>query len=76
APADTNFTVFQMAAFNAFFNVSGQPAVSLPLQQSESGLPIGVQLVGGPFGEALLVRLAAQLEQAHPWAGRRPALLG
>jgi amidase len=73
-PEATNFTVFQMAAFNAFFNVSGQPAVSLPLHQSQSGLPIGVQLVGGPWQEDVLLRLAGQLEAAHPWASRVPAL--
>ena len=69
-----DMTVFAMALFNAFFNVSGQPAISLPLHMSASGLPIGVQLVGGPWQEEVLVRVAAQLEQAHPWAGRRAVL--
>jgi amidase len=58
--------------FTAAFNVTGQPAVSLPLHWTEAGLPIGVQLVGPPFGEALLVRVSAQLEAARPWADRRP----
>lgn len=66
--------VFMMTAFAAGFNVTGQPAVSLPTHVSPKGVPIGVQLVGGPWGEALVFRVAAQLEEALPWAGRRPAL--
>ncbi len=58
----------------AVFNVSGQPAISLPLCQGEDGLPSAVQLVGPPAGEALLLALAAQLEDACPWADRRPRL--
>jgi amidase len=56
------------------FNVSGQPAMTLPLGQSQTGLPIGVQFVGQPAGEGLLFRLASQLEQAAPWASRCPRL--
>jgi amidase len=54
------------------FNTTGQPAISLPLHQGPDGLPIGMQLVGGLGEEALLLGLAAQLEQALPWADRRP----
>jgi amidase len=46
--------------------------MSVPLHWSEDGLPIGVQLIGPPFGEAMLIRLAAQLEDARPWADARP----
>lgn len=69
-PADM---VVATVAFTAFANVTGQPAISLPVHETGDGLPIGAQLVGSPFGEATLLRLAGALEQALPWAGRRPA---
>jgi amidase len=56
------------------YNCTGQPAISLPLGVDSSGLPIGVQLVGPPQGEAVILGLAAQLEQARPWNTRRPQL--
>jgi amidase len=58
--------------FTALANLTGQPAISLPLHWS-GNLPIGVQLIGRPAGEAGLLALAAQLEEARPWAYRRPA---
>jgi amidase len=58
--------------FSALANVTGQPAISLPLYQGADGLPMGVQLIAGPLREDLLLALGAQLEQALPWAGRTP----
>jgi amidase len=60
--------------FTAILNITGQPGISLPLYHGEDGLPTGVQLIGPPAGEDVLLRLAAQLEQAVPWAERRPDL--
>ena len=63
-----------IGTFTALFNATGQPAISLPLHWSEEGLPIGVQLVA-PYGrEDVLIAVAAQLEEARPWADRRPPL--
>ncbi len=64
--------IVAMAAFTAIFNITGQPAISVPLHVSASGLPVGVQIVAGPWREAQLVRVASQLEQADPWAHRYP----
>ena len=58
--------------YTALFNVTGQPAVSLPLFHGDDGLPLAVQLAGRPAGEGELLALAAQLEAASPWAHRRP----
>lgn len=60
--------------FMIAYNVTGQPALSLPLAQHSNGLPIGVQLGARPGEEHLLIGLGAQLEQAMPWAGRIPPL--
>ena len=61
-------------AFTAFSNVTGQPAISLPLHWTDEGLPVGVMLTGAPFDEATLVRIGAQLEAARPWADRGAAI--
>jgi amidase len=62
--------------FTAHWNVTGQPVITVPLYQGADGLPLGVQLVGGPLQEGLLLALAAQLEQAQPWADRLPPTRG
>jgi len=58
--------------FTAIFNVTGLPAISLPLYQTDDGLPLAVQLAARPLREDVLLALAARLEQAAPWAARRP----
>jgi len=60
--------------YTAVYNVTGQPAVSVPLHWSDGGLPIGVMLAGQMGGEGTLISLAAQLEKARPWRDRHPAL--
>jgi amidase len=60
--------------YTAIFNVTGQPAISVPLFHGDDGLPTAIQLAGRPADEATLLSLAAQLETARPWAGRRPEL--
>lgn len=71
-PAVGGARVGAFMAYTAQLNVSGQPAVSLPLHVGADGLPVGVQLVAAHAREDLLLRVAGQLEQAAPWAGRRP----
>ncbi|MDQ6605518.1 MAG: amidase [Actinomycetota bacterium] len=58
--------------YTAIVNVTGQPAISLPLYLGEDGLPTAIQLIGAPAGEDVLLALGTQLEQALPWAERRP----
>jgi amidase len=62
----------EFTPFTAIANLTGQPAMSLPLNWSETGVPIGVQAIGPPAGDALLLSLAAQIEAAQPWAEQRP----
>jgi amidase len=74
APDQPLFDVVASVSFTAFANVAGLPAVSLPLHRTDAGVPVGVQLVAGPWQEASLIALSAQLERARPWAERRPQL--
>jgi amidase len=62
----------QMTPYTSIGNVTGQPAAVVPFGIVD-GLPVGVQLIGPPAGEALLFRLAGQMEEAHPWAQRLPS---
>ena len=62
----------EFTPYTATWNVTGQPAISLPLFEGEDGLPLNVQVVGPPAREDLLLQLSAQLEKAQPWADRRP----
>jgi Asp-tRNA(Asn)/Glu-tRNA(Gln) amidotransferase A subunit family amidase len=68
-----NRAVQPYVAFTQMFNMSGQPAASLPLHWTPEGLPVGVQIAGQVGGEAVLFALAAQFEAACPWFDRRPS---
>jgi Asp-tRNA(Asn)/Glu-tRNA(Gln) amidotransferase A subunit family amidase len=67
--------VFAFSPFTVWFNLTGQPAMMLPLGRSPEGLPTAVQIVARYEDEATLFRLAAQLEAARPWFERKPALV-
>jgi len=73
-PLQGLFRAAALVPFTPPFNVTGQPGISLPLHWNDDGLPIGVQLVGGFGREDMLLRVASQLEEARPWADRRPPL--
>src|SRR3954469_13181488 len=73
-PAEEFDRMKQFTPWTAVFNMTGQPAVNVPLHWSPDGLPIGVMLVGRPADEATLISLSAQLEEARPWRDRHPAM--
>jgi amidase len=64
--------VIEYLQYTAQFNITGQPGISLPLHWTDTGLPVGVQFVADYGREDVLIRLAAQLEQAQPWADKHP----
>ncbi|MCV7378711.1 amidase [Mycobacterium alsense] len=64
----------RFAVFTPPFNMSGQPAISLPLHRNAEGLPVGVQLAAAYGREDVLIRVAAQLESAHPWSSAHPPI--
>jgi amidase len=66
---------YPMGVFTSLFNVTGQPAISVPIHHDDAtGLPVGVQIVAAPWREDLLLQVSRTLELAHPWADRRPAV--
>jgi len=73
-PFATQRRVASLVPFTTHFNVTGQPAISLPLHVGPSGLPIGVQLVAAYGREDLLIQIGSQLEEAAPWSARRPSI--
>ena len=66
--------IVEYVPFTSMQNATGQPAINLPLQWSKDGLPLGVQFVARTGDEVTLLRLAAELEKASPWADRRPPI--
>jgi amidase len=75
-PEEEGKRVVSFIPYTAQFNMTGQPAVTLPLHWTPGGLPVGVQLVARYGREDMLIRVASQLEQAAPWAGRHPPVHG
>jgi amidase len=73
-PAEEFDRTMQFVAFTPVQNVTGQPAVSLPVHWTAEGLPVGAMLVGRPADEATLISVSAQLEAAGGWVSRRPEL--
>jgi amidase len=73
-PEEEGKRIASFIPYTPQFNMTGQPAVSLPLHWTPGGLPVGVQLVAAYGREDLLVRIASQLEQAAPWSSRHPAV--
>jgi amidase len=73
-PAENFERQKRFTPYTALYNISGQPAVNLPLYANAEGLPIGVMLAGRLGDEATLISLSAQMEAARPWRDRHPAI--
>ncbi len=73
-PMEAMVRAVQFVPFTPPFNMSGQPAINVPVEWTDDGLPVGVQLVAGYGREDVLIRVAGQLEAAKPWAHRKPEL--
>jgi amidase len=71
-PEEEGARIASFIPYTAQFNLTGQPAISLPLHWTPSGLPVGVQLAAAYGREDILIRIASQLEQAAPWSERHP----
>ena len=71
---DWTDAVFARIPFTPLANLTGQPAISLPLGQAADGMPLGVMFTAQTLREDLLLAVGAALEQAMPWSGRRPAV--
>ena len=74
APDQAFAQAAELGAFTALFNVSGQPAASVPAGLSAAGWPIGVQLAGRLLADGVVLAVSRQLEEAIPWAAHRPSL--
>jgi len=75
-PEEEDVRVTSFIPYTAQFNLTGQPAISLPLHWTPGGLPVGVQLAAAYGREDILIRVASQLEQAAPWSERHPPVHG
>jgi aspartyl-tRNA(Asn)/glutamyl-tRNA(Gln) amidotransferase subunit A len=73
-PADVDAAGLQWSPFTYVFNLTGQPAISVPCGHTRTGLPVGLQIVGSRFADATVLRAARAWERIQPWADRRPNL--
>jgi amidase len=74
-PLKALLNIYPMGVFTSLFNVTGQPAISVPIHHDQAtGLPVGVQIVAAPWREDLLLQVSRTLELAHPWKDRHPQI--
>lgn len=71
-PAGDFLDQVKYSPFCSAYNATGQPAINVPMNWTDSNVPVGIQLVGRMFDEETIIELAAQLEANHPWASRKP----